>query len=434
VKARLSKLWSELRSSYWFLPAVMTLAAMATAFLTIYVDSVANGEWLSKLWVLSGSTPDGARTVLATIASSMMGVAGVSFSITIAAVVYASASHGPRLLSNFMADRGNQVTLGTFISTFVFCTIVLRTVTGVAEEGGPFVPRISLGIALLLSLASIGVLIFFIHHVPDTIHISNLTSRIGHELLEDVDRCFAVDHRQDPRGLGDRSQPPAPLTQRVSAPVAGYLQAIEIQRLIDLGAKHDCIFQLEHRPGEFLAQGSTLATIHCEGGEGLPEHVPGEVKRLFLVGSKRTPLQDSGLLLSQLAEVAIRALSPGVNDPRSAMDCIDWISAAVQKLERGTYATGIRLDATRTVRLRMPVASFGDFVDASFDFLRPHVARDPSVALYAMGKLRALIDGSAREAHRVRLRAELELLMERACCEACDPRERRRLRAFAQCS
>ena len=201
MKATLLTFWEDVRSSYWFIPSLMALAAVLLSSGAIYLDGVIGAGWMDEVAWLYANKPDGARALLSTISGSMITVAGVTFSITIASVAYATGQFGPRLLTNFMQDRGNQVTLGTFIATFLYCLLVLRTIRGADERTGgsaevsgdfvgAFVPHAAILIALVLTLASVGVLIFFIHHVPDSIHISNVIAKIGRELNAKIDSLF----------------------------------------------------------------------------------------------------------------------------------------------------------------------------------------------------------------------------------------------------
>jgi uncharacterized membrane protein len=192
MKATLMRFADGLRGSYWFLPTVMALAAVLLAGGMVFLDTYEGSEWMDGLPWLYAARPDGARQVLSAISGSMITVAGTVFSVTIAAVVYASGQYGPRLLSNFMSDRGNQVTLGTFIATFVYCLLVLRTIrsTGEAGAGAGFVPTLALLVGVALALCSISVLIFFIHHVPSQLHINVVIEDVGDKLLKEIDNRF----------------------------------------------------------------------------------------------------------------------------------------------------------------------------------------------------------------------------------------------------
>ncbi len=186
--ARLAQLWESLRTSYWFVPTVMTAGAVGLSFASVHLDQVVKAEWVRAVgWIWAGS-PEGARQVLSTIAGSMITVAGVAFSITIVALTLASTQFGPRLLRNFVRDLGNQVVLGTFVSTFVYCLLVLRTVRGgdVAE----FVPYLSVTLGVAFALASLGVLIYFIHHVSGAIQAEHLIASVADELEDAIERMF----------------------------------------------------------------------------------------------------------------------------------------------------------------------------------------------------------------------------------------------------
>jgi uncharacterized membrane protein len=179
--ARLRARWQETRASYWFYPALFTTLATLLAFATVWVDRQGGSVWLAQHDWIDIVRPEGARTILNVIAGSMIGVASTVFSITIAAVVYASGSYGPRLLSNFMEDRGNQLSLATFIATFVYAVLVLRVVRDVKESMGDpgFVPQLSLVIATLLMGVSIAILVYFLNHVPSSIRINAVLEGIG---------------------------------------------------------------------------------------------------------------------------------------------------------------------------------------------------------------------------------------------------------------
>lgn len=195
MKARLLRFASNLRESYWFVPSIMAATAMLLALLMVYFDSHFGSAWMDRLPWLYAARPDGARSLLSSVGGSMIGVAGTTFSVTIAAVVYASGQYGPRLLSNFMADRGNQLTLGTFIATFLYSMIVLRTIRSPGESGGgaeAFVPQLAVGVGLILVLGSVAVLIFFIHHVPRRIHINSVIEEVGERLIREIDNRFPV--------------------------------------------------------------------------------------------------------------------------------------------------------------------------------------------------------------------------------------------------
>ena len=432
-----ARLLESLRASYWFVPSLMVLVAGALAVLMPWLDSrLSLGPGGTFGWIAQTQT-DGARTVLGVIAGSVIGVAGTTFSITMVAVSFASANFGPRLIANFMRDRGNQVTLGTFIATFVYCLLVLRRVHGAAGDDASvsyeaFVPHLSVLVALALALASVGVLIYFIHHVPETIDVDRLVASIGRELRRSVGELFpdpdgarrGLPTGRDGRGGGegggrDGTAPPGapgPPTWdervagrtlvRVSSGDAGYVQALELERLAEIAAGHDLLVRVRHRPGDFVIDSDAVLDVWPDAGTGAPP--VRELRDCFALGERRTARQNSTFLAEQLVEVIGRALSPGTNDPFTAIACLDWLKGAlVEFMEREGEAD--RLDATLPVRAR-PI-DFEHFVAVVFDSTRQYVCGDRNVALHALQTLVDVAARAPRAEHRAALVRRMDELL-----------------------
>lgn len=423
MRAHLLDYWDSLRSSYWFIPSLMAVGAVVLSFVTTAADGRLGSDWIDGVSWLYANKPDGARTLLSTVAGSMIGVAGVTFSITIASVVYASGQYGPRLLSNFMRDTGNQVTLGTFIATFLYCLLVLRTIRA-ADEGfggenpagdlvGPFVPHLAIAVALVLSLASIAVLIYFIHHVPDSIHVSNVIAGIGRELEHRLDNVFPArlgEGADDENATGEAEVPDALFEEadRVEADGTGYLQSIDPRALLDTAVAHDLVLRLRCRPGDFVTEGDALALAWAPGR--LDESVVAKLRGAFVWGRSRTPLQDVRFLVNELVEIAARALSPGVNDPFTAQACLDWLGAALKLLAGRDMPGEARYDDAGALRLIARPTTYAHLVEAVFGQLRPYVSADRNASLYAF-KVLAEVAGRTDEAPaRDVLRREAEAL------------------------
>lgn len=373
LKARLR----AIRSSYWFVPSIMALLAILLGALMIWVDVRLGSGWIAGLSWYQQIRADGAREVLSTIAGSMVTVAGVVFSITIVALSYASSQYGPRVLTNFMSDRGNTVTLGTFIATFLYCLMVLRTIRGGEDD---FVPQYAVIVAMLLAVCSIGVLIYFIHHVPQSIHINNVVARIGEQLVRDAKTRFpAMIGSND--GEGSPINVPTLLRSvSVRAAATGYTQSIDHDSLLALARKADVLVRLRYRPGDFVMYGRGLADI------APPEHWNDErteaLQDCFTIGNKRTPEHDLMFLVSELVEIAARALSPGVNDPMTAATCLDWLGAGGTEFATREMPQAVRYDQDGTARLVAEPDSFAFFVDQAFGRLRQYAAADVIAGLH----------------------------------------------------
>ena len=387
--AQLRKQWATLRGSYWFVPALLSLAAVGLATYLIYLDAYGYTGWLGELEFVDISNPDGARGVLSTIAGSMITVAGVVFSITIVAVVYASSQFGPRLLTNFMQDRGNQVTLGTFIGTFIYCLLVLRTVRTGDAPGASFVPQLSLLVGIVLALVSVGVLIFYIHHIPESIHISNVVANIGNELLGKIDDLFpemigyAAPEERDV--LADVPDAFFEEAAAVTSNGNGYVQVLDERGLLKLARDSDLVIRVIYRPGDFVMEGTILA--YAWPAERVDEDVERSIRHAFAWGRERTQTQDVLFLVNEPVEIASRALSPSMNDPFTAMTCMDWLGAGLRRLAHREVPGAHRYDADGNLRLIAGSVSFQQYVETAFGRLRPYASRDANAALHFMKTL-----------------------------------------------
>ncbi|MEM0961143.1 MAG: DUF2254 domain-containing protein [Bacteroidota bacterium] len=431
MNARLLAALDALRSSYWFLPSLMALGATALAVLTTTLDGMLGADWLDGVPWLQPSQADGARSVLSTIAGSMIGVAGVTFSITIASVVYASGQYGPRLLSNFMRDRGNQITLGTFIATFIYCLLVLQTVRAQGEDTqdlSAFVPHIALLTGVVLALLSITVLIYFIHHIPESILVSNVIAGIGRELLAkmdaaEADRSYGQDETTDQNeavtltaryGMtADISPEQVPDeffddAARVKATGTGYIESIDTDAMVATAIEHDLLIRLRYRPGDFVTEGDALMLVWPPDTD---EAVCGGLNEMFAWGKSRTPLQDTRFLVNELVEIAARALSPGVNDPFTAMSCMDWLGAALKRMRGQDFPSETRFDDEGELRLVATSSTYADLVDSSFGQLRPYAASDRNAALHALKILGEVGGATDGETACSALRREVDALL-----------------------
>jgi len=362
--------WDRLRTSYWFLPAVMSGLAAVFSLLLVSLDETLQDHWLLDLgWIYTGSA-DGARQLLAAVAGSMITVAGTVFSVMIVALSLASNQFGPRLLRTFMRDRGNQLVLGTFIATFVYCLLVLRTVRG--EDDGDFVPHVAVTGAVLLALASVGVLIYFLHHAAVSVQAPTIIANVGAQLQASIEALFPEELGQPAEDNGSRvfdgSIPPGFEQEARPVPAAcdGYVQAINSERLLSLAAENELLVRVERRPGQFVVKGGSLALVWPAGR---PEFAD-QIQDAFIVGSRQTSEQDAEFVMNQLVEVAVRALSTGVNDPFTVFSCLDYLGAALSKLAGKKIPSPYRLDDKERLRVIAAPDTFAQMADTAFDQIR----------------------------------------------------------------
>ncbi|MGD8337809.1 MAG: DUF2254 domain-containing protein [Desulfobacterales bacterium] len=334
----------------------------------------------------SGGT-DGARTVLSVIASSMITVAGVVFSITIVVLSLASSQFGPRLIRNFMNVRANQMVLGTFVSTFIYGVLVLRTVNAAAEAR--FVPGLSVSITVVMSLLSLGVLIYFIHNVSESIQAQNIIARVRGDLYKAVDRIFPEKLGQEEdlsSGTIIRDYDIPTVCDRevcqVKANRSGYLQAVDNEALMRIAVEEDLLIHFGYHPGNFITRGSVLVTVWP--GDRLDETVLGKINSIFIVGPERTLEQDVEFAISQLVEIAVRALSPGINDPITAITCIDWLGAGLCQLANRRMPSSHRLDEQNRLRVICKPFVFEKLVDAAFNMIRQNSHSIAAVSIHLL--------------------------------------------------
>ena len=395
--ARLAHLWESLRTSYWFVPTLMTAAAIGLSFASVHVDGLLKVKWVRTVgWIWAGS-PEGAREVLSTIAGSMITVAGVAFSITIVGLTLASTQFGPRLLRNFVRDLGNQVVLGTFVSTFVYCLLVLRTVRG--GDGAEFVPYLSVTLGVAFALASLGVLIYFIHHVAGTIQAEHLIAAVAGELETAIEQMFP--EKLGEPGPQDLAESPGEAPEETAGEAAfvesdrsGYVQAVSDDDLVSIASEEDLVLELLQVPGHFISHGGALARVWPPVRAG---GVEDRVREAFIIGRRRTPTQDPEYAVHSLVEIGVRALSPGINDPFTAMACLDWLGAALSGLAERRIPSPYRHDGRGRLRVIARGTDFPQMADAAFNQIRQYGRGSVSVLLRLLDTI-AAIAGHVRRA------------------------------------
>lgn len=395
----------------------MAGAAVALAFATVALDEAVADEWLQTLgWTYTGGA-EGASLVLGTIAGSMITIAGVVFSMTLVALSLASSQLGPRLLRNFMRDTTNQAVLGTFVATFVYCLLVLRTIRRAAET--LFVPHLSVTIGVLFALASLGVLIYFIHHVSVSIQADEVVARIGKELIEGIDRLFPEQKGRGPTRPATESSAAAPSSaglpasfDREARPVAadgdGYVQGIDADALMTLATQEDVLLRVERRPGQYVVTGRPLVMVWP--GDRVPEELAVRVNSAFALGNQRTSAQDLEFAVHQLVEIAVRALSPGINDPFTAVACVDRLGSALCRLAQRDMPSPYRFDEQHRLRVVAAPVSFPGMVDAAFNQIRQSARSNAAVTIRLLETIAVIAGAAYRPQDRAALRRHAEMI------------------------
>ena len=393
MRARLLTLWEKLHTSFWFVPGIVIGVAVLLAAFTLRLDRQIDEAWVNSLPFVFHDGVEGARSLLSAVAGSMITVTGVTFSVMIVAFTLASSQFTPRLLRNFMRDVGNQVVLGIFIATFAYCLCILRVVGG---PTGDFIPRISVTCAFALTTLSIGALVYFIHHASSLIQAQGIIANIARELDAALTPLYpgatgvaasAVPHQQVPPDFGSGSA-------EVCAKRSDYIEAIDGEDLIGLAVKHDVVLELARRPGDFVIEGEVIARAYPAGKAS--DEVVEAIADSFVLQPERTQTQDPEFVLGELVEIAVRALSPGINDPATAVLCVDRLGAALARVAARPIPSSHRYGPDGRLRIVAKHYGFRGLVEAAFNPIRQYGRESVAVTI----RLLEVIRGIALNVHR----------------------------------
>lgn len=419
TRAFIEKIARHIWISYWFIPALILLIFLCLAPLTLSLDHHLAGSVHADFILLSETQPASAQALLSTIAGSIIGVAGVSFSITMVAVSFASGSFGPRLIGNFMRDRGNQTSLGVFIGSFIYSLLILREVRGsdsikytdsaIAE----FVPQLSISFSLMLAVLCMFFLIYFIHHVPETINIERIIARLGDALKDGVAERFPKQESTTKKGADiepdwfeDADPDEAMEIKYVSE---GYIQAIDISALQRIADENRLLIDIVKRPGAFVTTHSTVIHVWAEGECDIA--LKKTLGSCIATGDLRTINQNIEFVADQLIEIIARALSPGVNDPFTAIACLNWLQVGILAF---ADADADEDNETPTIgRVHATPLQFDEFVSAIFVKAAPYIRSDQNVMHHTQKMLSFMAESLSDDGHKSAINKALETLESR---------------------
>ena len=401
-EVRAERWWDRLVKPFWVLPAACVLAAIALGIALPHLEEEVLDQDLA--FVFQGG-PDGAREVLGTVSSSMISVTGLVFSITMVVLQLASSQFSPRVLNGFLQSRLVQGTLGIFLGTFVFALTVTRYVRG-GNETTQFVPQISVTLAFLLVLACVGFFLAFIHHITTTIQVSNVISRIGHGTVELALRMYPV-RADEATAAFAPTWSPGTDTPRVAtlAPRHGVLTHVNYAGLVRWAVDRDVVVTLDRSVGQFLVEGQHLLRVW--GVEHLSEDERRRVYREIGLASQREMRQDVAFGIRQLVDIAARALSPGINDPTTAVQCLDELHRILRSLVQQASPSPYIVDDLGQVRVVHQPQAVSDLIDLAVMEIA-HFGKD---TLQVPARLRRMLEDLLAVTAE-RYRSELVALLE----------------------
>ncbi len=406
---------ARLRSSLWPLPLLAVTVAVALGIVLPRLDDVLDsGDPGHPLAFVFGGGPAAARDLLAAIAGSLISVTGVTFSLTVVALQLGSSQYSPRLLQTFVSDRVVQMTLAQLVGTFVYALTVLRTVrTAEATEGEQaFVPRLSISLAYLATLGSVAALVLFLGHLARSLRVETMLRDVHDEARATWSRALATD---DDGTDGDL---PRGVPVAVPARGSGFVVALDEERLVAAARDAGGTLVLAQRMGDSVVEGVPVAHVwHPAGSRPAdPEALARSVQRSVRLSYERVPDQDVAYSLRKVVDIAVRALSPGINDPTTAVHALSHVSAMLGELVSRPATARYRRDVDGDLRLVVPPWTHRALLELGLEEVLQFATGQPAVLRRAASLLREV----AWRAPRGSLAPELREAMDRVAELAAD--------------
>ena len=401
--ARLGALWEQVMSGLWLIPTLMALGAVGLAWLTPNLSL--DVESTSLAWWLSSGDPDSVKQFMSSLLTSMITLATLAISITMVVLTLAANQMGPRLIRNFMADKRSQVMLGLFLAAVIYLILAMRAVQD-AGEGDNF-HHLAATISMLLSIGSVFVLLLFVHHLSRSIIADTLIKRIGKTLDLTLEAALPAE-----RDEGTQEQEARHLEEEaafLTLNEGGYVQGVDYDQLKKRAAEAGVRIYLDFRPGQFLLPGGRHGRIVPAAGG--TERLQEQIEDCVALGGQRTPQQDLEFAVRQLVEIALRGLSPAINDPFTAIAVIDHLSLFLAEVMRREPPRFVWHDDAGEPRVIANTTTFRGLVDVAFNQIR-QAGQRPDILIHMMEALTQLAVQARKPAHRDVLRDHVELVLE----------------------
>ncbi len=412
-RLRLRGLAEQLRGSLWFLPTLAVVAAVVMAELAIMVPNPSSGA-VARLLT---SDVEGARALLAAVAGSVITVTGLVFSLMVVSLQLASQQFSPRLLRTFMRDRGTQLVLAVFLATFAYALAVLRGVEGGAE---PYVPQVAVAGAFALALASVAALVYFVHHATEEIRVDTMMRDVERETLQTIDRVYS-----ELSGPAASALKPPPGAVPLPAHESGFIQDVTVDGLAEIARRFDVLLSLHVPIGDYVVEGAPLMWAWHPDGHGPDDPTVGSLHQAasdaVQIGYERTQQGDVGFGIRQLVDVAVKSLSPAINDPTTAVHAIGRLTALLWTLAGRCLEAMVGRDSRGAVRATIPSRGFDEYLDLACGQIRRYGAGEPAVTTALLSMLAVVAGAVSTDAERDAICHEAQLVLEAARSATAQP-------------
>lgn len=403
--------WKQLKATFWFLPMLIISFSIFLSVGLVSLDNNINISFEGWLRFFLVNSSDSARSILTTISGAMIGVAGTVFSVTLVALTLASSQFGPRLIKNFMYVKLNQIVLGSYVSTYLYCLLVLNAIKD--NENYTFIPTISIFVAILATVFNIILLIIFIHQIAISIQADRVVSDISNFIENQVKNLF-------PDKIGeymneDMFIDTAKIISQykhstiLKSPKSGYLQNIDNQALLKIVEKHDSLIEINYKTGDFFVKDLEIGVIHSH--ELWEENAINQLISQFVIGKTKTSQQDIEFSIHQMVEIAARALSTGVNDPYTAISCVDHLTAVMCYLAEAQFPSKYRYDQSKQLRVIAENLDFEGVLDAAFNQIRQFSTGSTAVIIRLMEAQITILKFTKTKSHKKALIKHAEMIL-----------------------
>jgi len=410
----------ELRGGFVLRPAAITLAMAALALLLSYLDErvTAVKAWGDLLDRIFPPEPAAAHVVLGTIAGSMITVVSVVYSILLVVLTFASAQFSPRVLVAFVEDRVSQTTLGMFIGTFTYC---LLTLPAIRSRPTPFVPSIAVIVSIVLAIACLACLLYFIHHIAMSIQASHIVDRIARETERVLDALFP---NTLAGRLRDEITEPSSQGKPILAVSSGYIRTIDELSLLTAARTHDTLLRVDRYIGQFVMAGTPILEVFP--ADRAADVLRDGCLRAFHLGPARTMEQDIEFGILQIVDIALKAISPAVNDPTTALTCVDQLGRILVRAALREPPSPFLRDRDGRVRVVLRRTSFPRLLEVAFTQIGHYGRADVAVPLRMMRVLGELAGATPCVSHVLAVRDQARR-MAAACGEGFPEADREQL-------
>ena len=386
--------------TFWFIPVLIIILSIFLAVGLVIVDQGVqlSQDGIGKYFFVNSA--DSARSILSTISGAMIGVAGTVFSVTLVALTLASSQFGPRLIKNFMYVRLNQVVLGSYVATYLYCLFVLNAIK--ENDSYTFMPIISILVAIIAALVNIILLIIFIHKIATSIQADKVISDISENIHDQIDALYPKEIGEpledEKITIVDNIKSKYINSFTIKSQKSGYLQYIDGESLLKLACKFDVLIELNFRPGDHLVKDIEIAKLYSN--TDLNEEEVNTICNQFVLGKTKVGDQDVEFSIHQMVEIASRALSPGVNDPYTAMTCIDNLTSSLCLFTKIKFPSKYRVDEKGNLRIIVNITDFEGLMDASFNQIRQFSEGSTAVIIKLMEALITINGFVTKESHK----------------------------------